>query len=245
MASSKNMEEEKNKSSTAASTSGISSCRSVSILLACLVHLICGLGLAVSLWVAHNLYSVNLVSDPSDTLLLIWTVETPIVVLLYSWFRLNPKKCSVCISLFLLFFIAFSCLVLLIGAIVNAFGAIVLGSPVGIQYLSKTVNWSLLMSLFTFVPAASVFGSSWSHWHRIFAHSKPNGSLEYMICMPAHGAVIAAWFGAWPMPLDWERPWQEWPICVTYGAMIGYLVGMLVSLGFVLARSGQQHPKGD
>ncbi|EEF49252.1 phosphatidylinositol-glycan biosynthesis, class f, putative [Ricinus communis] len=185
MASSKNMEEEKNKSSTAASTSGISSCRSVSILLACLVHLICGLGLAVSLWVAHNLYSVNLVSDPSDTLLLIWTVETPIVVLLYSWFRLNPKKCS-----------------------------------------TDTYQRPLI-GLF------------------LCHYSQPNGSLEYMICMPAHGAVIAAWFGAWPMPLDWERPWQEWPICVTYGAMIGYLVGMLVSLGFVLARSGQQHPKGD
>lgn len=29
-----------------------------------------------------------------------------------------------------------------------------------------------------------------------------------MISLPAHGAVIGAWFGAWPMPLDWERPWQ-------------------------------------
>lgn len=29
-----------------------------------------------------------------------------------------------------------------------------------------------------------------------------------MISLPAYGAVIGAWFGAWPMPLDWERPWQ-------------------------------------
>ena len=29
-----------------------------------------------------------------------------------------------------------------------------------------------------------------------------------MICLPAYAAVIGAWFGAWPMPLDWERPWQ-------------------------------------
>jgi hypothetical protein len=26
--------------------------------------------------------------------------------------------------------------------------------------------------------------------------------------MPSHGAVIGAWLGAWPMPLDWGRPWQ-------------------------------------
>ncbi|KAJ0007188.1 hypothetical protein Pint_30405 [Pistacia integerrima] len=66
-----------------------------------------------------------------------------------------------------------------------------------------------------------------------------------MICLPAHGAVIGAWFGAWPMPLDWERPWQEWPICVSYGAMAGYLIGMVASFGFVLIRGRQQHQKGD
>lgn len=37
---------------------------------------------------------------------------------------------------------------------------------------------------------------------------RPKGSIEYLICLPAHGAVIGGWFGAWPMPLDWERPWQ-------------------------------------
>jgi hypothetical protein len=31
---------------------------------------------------------------------------------------------------------------------------------------------------------------------------------NYMISAPCHGAVLGAWLGAWPMPLDWERPWQ-------------------------------------
>ncbi|KAF2301542.1 hypothetical protein GH714_025673 [Hevea brasiliensis] len=136
-------------------------------------------------------------------------------------------------------------LALPVGALVNALGAIVLGAPVGIEYLPKTINWSLLMSSFMFVPAASVFGSSSPHWQRIFAHTKPNESLEYMICIPAHGALIGAWFGAWPMPLDWERPWQDWPICVTYGAITGYLVAMVVSLGFALVHGGRQHLKRD
>ncbi|KAJ0680054.1 putative GPI biosynthesis protein Pig-F [Helianthus annuus] len=61
------------------------------------------------------------------------------------------------------------------------------------------------MSAFTFAPAASVYGSSWVDWHRIFANTKLIESIDYMICMPAYGAVIGAWFGAWPMPLDWER----------------------------------------
>jgi len=29
-----------------------------------------------------------------------------------------------------------------------------------------------------------------------------------MLLVPAYGAIIGGWFGAWPMPLDWERPWQ-------------------------------------
>ncbi|MFS8000677.1 putative GPI biosynthesis protein Pig-F [Helianthus anomalus] len=69
-------------------------------------------------------------------------------------------------------------------------------------------------------------------------------SIDYMICIPAYGAVIGAWFGAWPMPLDWERTWQEWPICVTHGAIIGYLVGLLASFGFVV-RVSRQRVKGD
>ncbi|KAL5756652.1 hypothetical protein ACOSQ2_021398 [Xanthoceras sorbifolium] len=204
-------------------------------------HLICGVGLAVGFWVAHNVYHINLVSDPSHTLRLIWVVESPIVILLYSCLRQNPDKCSYLKA------VVRGILGLPVGALINALGAIALGAPIGIQYISKTINWSLLMSLFTFVPAASVFGSSWADWQRIFAHTKPNRSLEYMICIPAHAAVIGAWFGAWPMPLDWEKPWQEWPICVSYGVVVGYLVGIVASSGlvFVHGRQQQQHHKGE
>lgn len=29
-----------------------------------------------------------------------------------------------------------------------------------------------------------------------------------MIVIPAYAAIVRGWFGAWPMPLGWERPWQ-------------------------------------
>ncbi|KAJ0007077.1 hypothetical protein Pint_30375 [Pistacia integerrima] len=167
-----------------------SSSHSVSPLQTFLVHLICGVGLGVGYWVAHNIYSINLVSHPSGTLRLIWYFKAVVRGLLG----------------------------LPVGAFVNALGAIALGAPVGIQ---------------------------------------PNGSVDYMICLPAHGAVIGAWFGAWPMPLDWERPWQHllnladfkaglWNgRFVSYGAMAGYLIGMVASFGFVLIRGRQKHQKGD
>ncbi|KAJ0436458.1 putative GPI biosynthesis protein Pig-F [Helianthus annuus] len=197
-----------------------------------LSHLICGIGLASSFWLATNVFSINLIDYPVQTL---WA---PVVILVYSFFR-NDKNQSSYLKA-----VARGLLGLPVGAVVNALGAIALGAPVGSRYILRTLNWSLLMSAFTFAPAASVYGSSWVDWHRIFANTKLIESIDYMICMPAYGAVIGAWFGAWPMPLDWERTWQEWPICVTYGAIIGYLVGLLASFGFVV-RVSRQRVKGD
>ncbi|KAL3649105.1 hypothetical protein CASFOL_005508 [Castilleja foliolosa] len=202
-----------------------------------LLHVICGLGLASGFWAAFNFYSFTLVQNSSETLLIVWAVEASVVIPVYSLFRRNPDECSYVKA------IVRGLLSLPFGALVNAVGAIVLGAPFGIR---KSVHWSLLMSIFTFVPAACVYGSSWTDWHRVFAHTKPVGSTDFVICLPAHGAVIGAWFGAWPMPLDWERPWQEWPVCVTFGAIIGYLVGMVVSTGFIIGFNKQRHHgKGD
>ncbi|KAG6730231.1 hypothetical protein I3842_01G070200 [Carya illinoinensis] len=214
---------------------------SISALEAFSVHLISGLGLGLALLLANNVYSVNLVSHPSLTLLLISVIECPIVILLYSRHRKNREECSYLKA------VGRGLVGLPVGALVNSLGAIALGAPVGTQYFLTTIYWSLMMSLFTIVPAVSVFGSSWKDWQRIFAQTncRPIGSLDFMICLPAHGAIIGAWLGAWPMPLDWERPWQEWPICVSYGAMAGYLVAIVVSFSLILVRASFQHDKRD
>lgn len=212
----------------------------ISISEAFTVNLLCGLGLALAFWVSNTIYSINLVTDPSLTLFLISIIELPIVILLYSRYRYNPQQSSY------LGAVARGFLGLPAGALLNSLGAIALGAPVTFQFLPKTLYWSLMMSLFTTVPASCVLGSSWADWKRIFAQTKPNGSIEYLICLHAHGAVIGGWFGAWPMPLDWERPWQEWPISVSYGTLAGYLVALFASLGFVLAhRSRLLHVKNE
>ncbi|KAJ4840214.1 hypothetical protein Tsubulata_002968 [Turnera subulata] len=206
-----------------------------------LVHLVCGLGLAAPLWVAHNLFSLTLVSDPSSTLRLIWVVKTVVMILVYSSFRQNPEQCSYSRA------VGRGILALPVGALVSALGAMALGAPVGSQYLAKTINWSLFMSSLTVICARGF--CIWLIMDRLATdictyQVRPNGALEYMICIPAHGAIIGGWLGAWPMPLDWERPWQEWPICVTYGAIMGYLVSTIASFGFVVAHR-RHRLKGD
>ncbi|CAN6980325.1 unnamed protein product [Brassica rapa subsp. trilocularis] len=224
------------------SSIGVPNDDSISALAAFSMYLITGLFLGVGFWVARNKFSVDLVSDPPLTLFLLWSIEFPVVVIIFSLLRNAPEKCS--------------CF--------RAIGRSILGliSDIELMLTSlfashhmqiSTKNSSLVLSNVCFhgklpLSAASydlekkaimvilriyttaVLGASWTDWHRVFASMKPSGNVEYMIIIPAYGAIIGGWFGAWPMPLDWERPWQEWPICVCYGAIGGYIVGQILSL---------------
>ncbi|XP_051210476.1 uncharacterized protein [Lolium perenne] len=198
-------------------------------------HTLCFACLAV----AHSLAGRGaLVSDPALALRLVVVCEVPLIIVVFSLLRRDPKHCS------FLKAAARGLLGLPIGAFLNAFGAVALGAPVGIKFWTATIYRSLLMSLFTvrcfcsgiliqqlplvhnkitncktgtcagpvlFVPAACVFGASKVDWQNALSYSiyfTSSDVVEYMISMPSHGAVIGAWLGAWPMPLDWGRPWQ-------------------------------------
>ncbi|XP_024525973.1 phosphatidylinositol-glycan biosynthesis class F protein [Selaginella moellendorffii] len=127
-----------------------------------------------------------------------------------------------------------------LGASAIAFFAITLGAPFGNEFFWPTFYWSFFMSTLMIAPAGMVLGPSWRRWQQVFAFTRPSGSLELLVCVPAHGAAVGAWIGAWPMPLDWEREWQQWPISCTYGATGGYLLGSLVTFILFVHKSGKK-----
>lgn len=49
----------------------------------------------------------------------------------------------------------------------------------------------------------------------------------------ALGACLGAWLGAVPIPLDWDREWQKWPVTILTGAYGGWAVGKVVG-GMIL-----------
>lgn len=51
---------------------------------------------------------------------------------------------------------------------------------------------------------------------------------RWYVGLPAVATIVGAWAGAIPTVLDWNRPWQKWPIPCTYGALLGYFVGVVV-----------------
>lgn len=42
------------------------------------------------------------------------------------------------------------------------------------------------------------------------------------------GALLGAWLGAVPIPLDWDRDWQRWPVTILVGMYVGHCIGSKV-----------------
>ena len=48
---------------------------------------------------------------------------------------------------------------------------------------------------------------------------------ERALLYPALGSVLGSWCGAYLLALDWDRPWQAYPLPPVFGAIAGYIMG--------------------
>ena len=66
-------------------------------------------------------------------------------------------------------------------------------------------------------------GSDGSRWREIVSAYSPIDE----VFGASLGCFLGAWLGAVPIPLDWDREWQKWPVTIVTGAYMGYTVGKL------------------
>ncbi|XP_064623948.1 phosphatidylinositol-glycan biosynthesis class F protein-like [Lineus longissimus] len=111
--------------------------------------------------------------------------------------------------------------------------AILFGAPL-IVGVSETYHFSLMLTATTVFPACLTLGTNAEEWLKVFIHKKPGNILEKQLLITFWCSIIGAWLGAFPIPLDWDRPWQEWPISCVLGTLFGYVTGLLGS-SFYLA----------
>jgi phosphatidylinositol glycan class F len=87
--------------------------------------------------------------------------------------------------------------------------------------------------MLTTPPLFYTRGVSASAWREICSITAP-----FDECFGgAVGALVGAWVGAVPIPLDWDREWQAWPVTVVVGAVGGWVLGRVV--GGTVARGGR------
>ncbi|KAK0205549.1 GPI biosynthesis protein family Pig-F-domain-containing protein [Desarmillaria ectypa] len=67
-------------------------------------------------------------------------------------------------------------------------------------------------------------------WVRLFAEFSVKTPVERAIVYPAVGTLVGCWLGAVPIALDWDRPWQAWPLTPTFGALAGYILASIGAL---------------
>ena len=106
------------------------------------------------------------------------------------------------------------------------------GAPLRSEMM-ETGRFCLLLTLLTVYPVLLVLGPSTSAVSRVWASS--SDSSHSVSCLHTVGVatLLGAWLGAVPIPLDWDRDWQVWPISCCLGAVLGHVTGTLVSVARV------------
>ncbi|BCS29953.1 PIG-F family protein [Aspergillus puulaauensis] len=106
---------------------------------------------------------------------------------------------------------------------VLAFLLILFGAPLTTHH-ALTFLCAAHMALLSCFPLIYAHGVDGSVWREIWGAYRPMDS----VWGGALGACFGAWIGAVPIPLDWDRPWQAYPITILTGAYIGYALGVLL-----------------
>ncbi|XP_021378710.1 phosphatidylinositol-glycan biosynthesis class F protein-like [Mizuhopecten yessoensis] len=115
--------------------------------------------------------------------------------------------------------------VLILGSIGYHCIAVLFGAPF-INSVAETFHFALLLTVTTVFPSLCVLGINFSNWVRVYAQNSPDVGAESILYCASVGSILGAWLGALPIPLDWDRPWQVWPVTCVLGNLAGYLLGL-------------------
>ncbi len=104
--------------------------------------------------------------------------------------------------------------------------------------VSETFHLSLLLMVLTSLPCSLVLGIDPPNWRRVFLLDGMKLSpIETSLWWTVIGSIVGAWLGAVPIPLDWDRPWQLWPISCVIGTLLGYIIGLVIGSVAVIVKT--------
>jgi GPI ethanolamine phosphate transferase 2/3 subunit F len=100
---------------------------------------------------------------------------------------------------------------------------ILFGGPV-LDHIQHTFLLAANIAVLAFFPLFYIYGVDGDAWVAIATAAMPlDDSYGGLL-----GGVVGAWLGAVPIPLDWDREWQKWPVTILVGLYGGYVLGKLI-----------------
>lgn len=100
---------------------------------------------------------------------------------------------------------------------------ILFGAPL-LTHTSHTFLCAAHLSILTLFPLFVVHGVDPSTWLSLASFKAPFDECYGGLI----GGFLGAWLGAVPIPLDWDREWQKWPVTILAGIYAGYVLGRVL-----------------
>lgn len=143
---------------------------------------------------------------------------------MFPWFLdLAPRKSRLRIG-----YAIKSCFVMVVCVFCLHFLVILFGAALT-EDVTETFHLSALACALSLWPCILFSGLNPESWLSIICsfEGAPWTGVEGCIGLASKGALLGMWLGAIPIPLDWDRPWQKWPVTCVIGTLVGYVCGLL------------------
>ncbi|KAG7462664.1 hypothetical protein MATL_G00187120 [Megalops atlanticus] len=125
-----------------------------------------------------------------------------------------------------------SCLYFILSCLLFHAVVVLYGAPL-LESALETFSLAVLLSSLTTLRCLCVLGPSVQAWIRVFSREGAMSVWDTSLQITTACSVIGAWLGAFPIPLDWDRPWQVWPISCSLGATFGFLTGLVIAPAWI------------
>lgn len=107
--------------------------------------------------------------------------------------------------------------------------AVLFGAPFFSEQ-EQTFVFALLLSILTVLPLLLHLGPDLTFTILCNGTNYDGDVFSEIFIISVRLTLFGAWLGAVVIPLDWDRPWQVWPIPCNIGATCGYVASQMFVL---------------
>lgn len=184
----------------------------------------------IIVWSLFKVYKIteDVVPALLNSFWLLFTLQIGYAYLI-SW--LSPQKKKKKVNLLYMM----ASMVISIASSVPFFVVLILfGAPVlSLQW--QTYLLSLHVALMSTFPLLIAFTFlEHDNFHEYITSLIKQFSVKHEIYCSAVGVMVGTWLGCFPIPLDWDRDWQTWPITLLVGGYLGGALGGVIALLYKL-----------
>ena len=97
---------------------------------------------------------------------------------------------------------------------------------------TETLLLSFCVSVLTVLPCCLSFRISYRYFISKLILLELYSLEELDLVIQVYSICVCVWLSGFPILLDWDRPWQRWPIPCLAGTWIGFWCSKIISISY-------------